>query len=134
MTVNNIVAIGCQEMLNFADAPWINHWISIVYTSDEAFQTMDNHVCRRLRWVCWCNLLPSRGRDQMVGHNVNVVAQPSELQSETVDVGLDSTDARRIAIGQQAYSQFGHHNSILEVGGWRLEVRIRHPTSKPANG
>jgi len=111
MTVNNIVAIGCQETLKFADAPWIDHWISIVYTSDEAFQTMDDHVCRRLRWVCWCDLLPSRGRDWTVRHNVNVVAQPSEMRSETVDVRLDPTDARRIAIGQQAYSQFWPPNS-----------------------
>ena len=110
--MNNIVALGSQEILNFADDPWIDHWINIVYPSDKAFQTMDNHICRRLRWVCWCDLLPSRGRDWVVGHNVNVVAQPSELRSETIDMRLDPTNARRIAISQQAYSQFWHPNSI----------------------
>ena len=47
-----------------------------------------------------------------MGHNVNVVAQPSELRSEAIDVSLDPANTRRIAISQQAYSQFWHLNSI----------------------
>lgn len=110
MTVNDIVVLGSQEVLNFADDPQIEHWISAVYMGDEAFQAMDNHICRRFRWVYLRGLLRSHWYDRLVRHNVNVVAQPTELQSETIDMRLNPTNTRRIAIGQQAYSQFWNLN------------------------
>jgi len=112
MTVNDIIVLSSQEILNFADDPQIKHWITIMYVGDKAFKTMDNYVCRRFRWVCLCALLHSRRWDWLVGHNVNVVTQPSELRSEAIDVSLNPANTRRIAISQQAYSQFWHLNSI----------------------
>ena len=99
--MNDIVVFGFQQVLNFADDPWIDNWISTMYTGDKAFQPMDNHICWGFRWAQSCDLLHGDWCDRAMGHNVNVVAQPPELRSETIDMMLDAANTGRITIGQQ---------------------------------
>ena len=99
--MNDIVLIGSEEVLNSANDPWIENWISTLYLDDNALQAMDSHVRRGFRWVYWCDSLAGRRRDQVMRYHVNVVAQPSKLRGETIDMRFDPANTGWVAISQQ---------------------------------
>jgi len=43
-----------------------------------------------------------------MGYDINAVAQLPKLGSKTIDMVLDPTNARRVTISQEAYSQVCH--------------------------